>query len=454
MHTNGISKNTLKLENLVTIFSIIIYRILLDYIYINYVYKEFEYYHFKLDINIDYIIVSYIFMFFVAIEIPKLFENGKLSDIVLGLLIIMYFIPYTSLFAYNRHDIGFTLFVLFYFILLIVFNRIISLNYLSFKPYNNKMINDPKFFVVIIIVLGLIRIITSGIYTGFRISFDFSDYYEYRAQAREYSMPEIIRYLLGWSTTGLTIGLVYAIIKKNRLLSIYIIICTFLAFSFNGKKSVLFLLVLSILIALFYKQKYLKKIPIAFTFLSVLGTVDLIIQGNDSFVCKHFIRRFLFIPPNMSILHFDFFSSNEFDYLRTSVLRRLGFQSPYSSYGSIPRLIGAKYFGNQEMAMNANTGLCGDSFANFGYLSLLFAPLVIILTFKVLEWCCKNTDKKIQIVVAVFVAYSFCNGSYFTLLLTNGILFLMLLLSFLNNNKIDSTQKSGSLVNHKLKHSY
>ena len=106
------------------------------------------------------------------------------------------------------------------------------------------------------------------------------------------------------------------------------------------------------------------------------------------------------------------------------------------------------------MAMNANTGLCGDSFANFGYLSLLFAPLVIILTFKVLEWCCQNTDKKIQIVVAVFVAYSFCNGSYFTLLLTNGILFLMLLLSFLNNNKIDSTQKSGSLVNHKLKHSY
>ena len=96
MHTNGISKNTLKLENLVTIFSIIIYRILLDYIYINYVYKEFEYYHFKLDINIDYIIVSYIFMFFVAIEIPKLFENGKLSDIVLGLLIIMYFIPYNA----------------------------------------------------------------------------------------------------------------------------------------------------------------------------------------------------------------------------------------------------------------------------------------------------------------------------------------------------------------------
>ena len=413
---------------------IVIYRLFLDFIYVNYVHAQFAYYHFDLDYNIKYIILSFFILFCVIWSVSRLFRDGQLTDIIIGLLILMYFIPYTSLFAYSRHDVGFALFVLCYFLLLISFNKLIKINKVNLIGAQTSF-GDTKFFIILIIALGLLRIAASGVYTGFRITFDFSDYYEYRAEAREYAMPEIIRYLLGWSTTGLTVGLVYSIIKKKRLLSIYVILCTVLAFSFNGKKSIMFILFLSIAIALFYKEKYLSKIPIMFATLGGIGVVGLILFGKNSFVCKHFIRRMLFIPPNMSILHYDFFSSNEFDYLRSSVLRRFGFHSPYASYGSIPRLIGAKYFSSLSLAMNANTGLCGDAFANFGYWSILFAPLVIVLTFKILERCSKNTDRRVQVMVAVSVAYAFTNGSFFTLLLTNGILFLMVILIFLNSGK-------------------
>ena len=411
-----------------------LYRVLIDYVYLGYVSKQFAYYHFNSDIDGLYIILSYFALSMVIWCIPKLFRNGRVSDLVLGLMIMFYYIPYTSLFAYSLHDTSYAAFVVGYFLLMIFFNNRIRVGNLRFKGSKTGY-GDTAIFVILIVGFGLLRIVASGIYTGFRIAFDLSDYYEYRAEAREFAMPEIIRYLLGWSTTALTIGLIYSIITKKKILSIFIIICTILDFSFNGKKAILFLMVLTIVIGIFFREKLLPKIPYAFTALGAAGALELFILGSDSFICRHFVRRLLFIPPNMSILHYEYFSVHEFDYLRLSVLRRFGFVSPYASYKSIPRLIGSEYFSRQSMAMNANTGLCGDAFANFGFWSILFAPLVIILTFKLIEICSQNTDRRVQLVVALFVAYSFINGSYFTLLLTNGILFLMVLLVFLNGRK-------------------
>lgn len=423
---------TKKDAGIVTI--IVLFRFFLEFVYIYFVHAHYAYYHFGLDYNLTYWLISYIFLFCVIWKVPGLLRTASLADIVLALLILMYFVPYTVLFAYSRHDLGYALFVLGYFLLMILFNQYIKINHVVIKGIH-KGIGDTKYFVIIIVVMGLIRVAASGIYTGFRISFDFSEYYELRAEAREYALPEVIRYLLGWSTTGLTVGLVYSIIRKRKLLSVFIAICTVLAFSFNGKKSILFSLIIAVLIGLFYDEKYIRKIPAAFTALTGAGLLESLVLGERSFICKYFLRRILFIPPNISILHYDYFSTHEYDYLRTSVMRRFGFQSPYASYGKIPRLIGSVYFGKRAMAFNANTGLCGDAFANFGYLSILFAPFVIILTFKLIEKCARFSDREVQVMVSIYVAYAFINGSYFTLLFTNGMLFLMILLLFLNNRK-------------------
>ncbi len=434
------SKHVITKSDLIGILLILIYRISLDIIYCNYVYVRFGYYHFNLTYDVFYCAVSYVYLVLMAIFVPGLFRRGRISDLIIGVLIMMYYVPYTSLFAYSYHSIPYSLFVVGYFGLLTAFNRTINFEKVRFKGLG-KGIGDTKVFLIIVIVFGLIRVLTSGIYSGFRITFDLSDYYEYRAEAREYAMPEILRYLLGWSTTAVSLGLMYSLINKKRFLIIYTLICTILDFSFSGKKSILFSAILSITISLLYKEKYRKWLPAGFTAAGLVGCLELTILGEDAFICKHFIRRLLFIPPHMSILHHDFFSTHEFDYLRSSVLRRFGAKSPYASFRSIPRLIGAMYFPRQSLAMNANTGLCGDAFANFGYLSILFAPLVIVMTFKILERCGHSIDRRIQVMVAISVAYSFANGSYFTLLLTNGVLFLMVLVFFLGGNERRSLNK-------------
>ena len=426
----------LKVSDWSVIIVLIIYRIFLDVIYVNYVNPVWQYYHFNLDFNYGYTIISYFLTFLMSISVAPLIRRRKLSDITLLLLIVMYYIPYTSLFSLCSHDVEYMVFVTVYFLIMIVANFVVNTRELPTLKIGNVNFSDSKIFMLLIILLGVIIIAISGIYTGFRISFDLSDYYEYRAEAREYAMPEVLRYLYSWSQVGLNVGLVFSLTRKKKALSIYIILCNIFAFSFSGKKSMLFILILTIIISFFYNEnRHLRKIPLYFLGVSGAAIVEMVIRGKDVFIAKHFIRRLLFIPPLMGTLFYDYFSVREKDYLRSSVLRRFGFVSPYGE--KIPRLIGSVYFPNVggALAMNANTGLCGDAFSNFGFWALLFVPVVIILTFKIIEMCVGSYDKKMIMVISILTAYTFINVAYFTTLLTDGFIFLCILMIFLNSSK-------------------
>lgn len=407
---------------------LLLYKIFLDLLYVEYVHPNYEYYHFELHYDLGYQIVGYILSITMSLFVPKLFKKARLTDIVIALLIIMYFIPYTTILGYCSLNFSYALFVFLYLVLMLVCNNIVDLGKKKIRFIDRK-IADTKLFVCMILGCCFIAILVSGLYAGFRISFDLSEYYEYRAAARENAMPSVINYLYNWSVIGLDIGLAYCLIKKKTVLSILVVLSNLLAFSYNGKKSVLFILIVVIFVSLMYKSKYIKLIPQAFCGLAVLAYVEFLLRGSEAFIAKHFIRRMLFIPPFMGTLYYDFFSKHEFDFLRTSVLRRFGFVSPYASAGKIPRLIGQEYFGNVGiMAMNANTGLCGDAYSNFGFWSLLVAPLAVVLVFKMIENCALYVDERIKVIVAVLVAYSYVSGAYFTLLLTNGMIFLCFLL--------------------------
>ena len=421
----------LKKREWVYLLTILIYRLLLDAIYIIYINPRYEYYHFTYNPDMLCIAASIVLLWVIVRNVPILIRRGSVSDIILVFLILMYYVPYTSLFALSYHSIPYTFFVVTYFVFLVIFDLSVSLRKFKFRILH-KGFGDTKLFVVMVIILGFLMIVISGVYTGFRISFNLSEYYEYRAAARENSLPEIVRYLFNWSSLGLTIGLAYSLTKNRIALSVFIVICKVLAFSYNGKKSVLFMLFLTIAISLFYRQVYLKLVPIALPFMCLASLTEMVLRSGKSFIAQHFIRRMIYVPPMMGTLYYDYFSKHELDFLRSSVLRRLGFVSPYVH---IPRFIGRIYFNNDLLAMNANTGLCGDAYANFGQISLLFVPFIIVLTFKIIEKCTSNNDYRINMVVAFSIAYSFVSGAYFTLLLTNGVIFICFLLAFLNPSK-------------------
>ena len=146
------------------------------------------------------------------------------------------------------------------------------------------------------------------------------------------------------------------------------------------------------------------------------------------------MRRLMFIPAHLGWSFYEFFSVHEFDYLRSSLLRRFGFKSPYSD--SLARVIAiANNAYSDRGVSNANTGLCGDAFANFGWVSVFIYPLLIVLTFKVLEKYMSDLDDRLQIIICITVSYSMLSGAFFTVLLTNGVLLMILLLIIIPRQK-------------------
>ena len=420
---------TITKDKIATISLLMIYYVFLVLSYINWLSPRYSYIGFIISTDTFYIIMGVIAALGLSCITYSLIQRGKCTDIMILLLILLYFYPQIVLYSYNMNDTLFLLFVFCYLGGLLLFNHVIHLS-----PKKARVESHIDVFLLIVVAFGLFMIALSGVVTKFRISFDLSDYYEYRYSVREMAMPDVIRYPFSWVKQILPIGLVYAIIKKKWGLASFVAFSVILCFSFDGKKSVLFIFVLALIVGFFYKREYVCHFPIYMIFLNIGVFLEMIFRQGESFLGKHVLRRLMFIPAHLGWSFYNFFSTHELDYLRSSVLRRFGFKSPYSD--SLARVIAAANNAyNDRGISNANTGLCGDAFANFGWLSVIIYPFIIILTFKLLEKYMSDLDDKLQIIICVIVSYAMLSGSFFTVLSTNGVLLIIFLLMLVPRTK-------------------
>ena len=420
LKSNSVEENK---SNNVLLFSIL-YKILLDVVFVVFVAKKYGYMGFPYSFSPICLAFSCLVTLAAGYYVQNVSNRDSSPDLIIVFLIYMYLFPQGTLCAFSLNDLNFYLYVILYFGLLIFLNQAINFTYVKLIGGSEKYC-----FEWVVIAFGLLMIVISGYYTGFRVSFNIDDFYEYRMEAREYDMPSVLAYLFQWAKTLLPIGTLYALIRKKKVFVLFTTICQILCFSFNGKKSVLFTTVLVFLLYFFYSSKLLDNIPKIFTGLAFVTVIEIIIRGGESFLGNKFVRRMMIVPSYLGWAYYDFFSKNEPDYLRTSVLRRFGFESPYEE--AIPRLIGRVYF-DSDGTMNANTGLCGDAFSNFGWYSLIFYPLLLVLLFKFLSNCMEGLDKRISFLVSFLVAYMLLSGTFFKCLLTGGLLLIGLLMTFIN----------------------
>lgn len=412
---------SLKIRKNLVVPALLFYYVIISIIFTKYISVYFGYQGFRFSLSYSCLYVSFFVVVVTAFQVERLLNRRLFSDCIVVLVSIMYLFPVCVLFAFSNNDVEYFLFVLLYFMFLNFFNEFVNV---SDKKISVR--SKANLFYGAFIILGFMMIVISGAYTGFRISLDLSDVYEYRMEAREYAMPFFLRYPFSWTVYILPVGLMCSLVKGKKLLSVYLCFCQILCFSFNGKKTVLFSLILVLLINLLYrKSKNLDLLtPYAFFSLGALSFVEVMAKGSEAFLAKAFIRRMMFVPAYLGSIYYDFFKHNELDYLRSSFLRYFGFTSPYVD--SIPRTIGRVYFNAPEM--NANTGLCGDAFSNFGWLGVVIYPFLIILLVKVLDKYMSNVEIQVKFIVMILLSYMFLNGSYFKLLLTNGIFILLLIL--------------------------
>lgn len=412
------------MPQIIFILGILIYRFFLDNVYIQtiapfYAYQGLDY----VGTNIDYWISwGVLIAFSLLMSLLLKYKEFFLSNILI-LLFLIRFVPFTSLLACKSLDNRLLLMELIYWGAIFLFSLILKRPCLHFSFPKRYKLSTLRFSVVDIVLVFsvLIVLFVSGCYAHFRLNFSLMNVYDLREEARDFSMPVLLKYL--WSATGnvLPVLFVYYLIIKRRIACCFIAFVILLNFSVDGLKANIFKLFLCLLLHLVYKQNLIKMFPWLFALLCFFSLAEYYVFSTP-LLSEFVVRRVLYIPALLDSYYFDYISKyGPVFYQRGDV--------------HIDFIIGEEYFG--KASMRANNGLFTDAYMNLGEIGCLVYPFVYVAFFKFCESSFEGVNVELVMFVIIIMVITLNSSEFTTSLLTHGLFALCLLLYFLPRKRYD-----------------
>lgn len=444
-------------ETLWLFFVLIIYKVILDYVFDNgmNIFSDVG----NLTHDSTRIFVSWLLYIIQTLLIAStVATRSNISSIVYVLLFCVNGVGFYSMFGrLNTHQDGcFALVNLFWFIftLCILFRFRISRNCVkegysirekseipvspmlnqSSTLINNIAIKKPEIYLFALVALA--SVLLSGVYGGFRIVTSFDDVYLYRMNL---NMPTLVGYAFRFlSGVFLPYFFVRFTINKRYFLSVTTLILAVLLFSVDGLKTNLvlyavilgFYFVIKLIVA--PKGKPVTRIAsIVILGISVFLFLNLVgynMSGDYLFLNEMY--RVLVIPSNIAARYYNFIEPREALLLRESIMR-VFFESPYDR--SINYLVSTTVTEYGEAV--ANTGMFGDAYANFKIFGVIIYPIIYAFVIKQWEKINKNRVCVFSLSVGFIMIWNAINISFFTWLLTGGVLIYFIITStFISKN--------------------
>lgn len=368
------------------------------------------------------IFVSWLAFLVIVPSIIKLYDDKRISSTVVLFINLIYFIPGLTLYAYAGLQDIYIIFFIAYWVLLMAWSRWFPR--WSFKISERAPLNFSFYWLITGFVIG--AIIITGYYNDFSINLSLANVYDLRMKQRAMDLPTIVGYIQPAASVIFPLGIVWFLHKKSIGMVIFLAFAQLLLFSFGGSKTTLFLMIAAVLGYFLYSDKRVHLITQSILGLNIIAVFELLCLESYSILAL-LQRRVMFVPNQLSSYYFEFFSTNNPDMLAQSFLRHFGVTSNYNT--GIARLIGQVYYGNIET--NANNGMIGDAFCNFGWFSLLIYPFIIVIALRFMEACSFGIDNKLLFIIVLAYSLAFINVSFFSVMLTNGFIIMCVILLLL-----------------------
>ena len=135
--------------------------------------------------------------------------------------------------------------------------------------------------------------------------------------------------------------------------------------------------------------------------------------------------RIVFTPAQLTNLYFDFFSGHDLYLLSHGIFKH--FMMPRYSV-TPPYLIGAHYFGSNEMSANAN--YFADGFANFGMIGVVLAAFGLSIILRIADMSSVAATRTVAMGMMLMPAFALTNCALLTTILTHGMGLAILLTIF------------------------
>lgn len=402
------------------IISLILYRFLLDAVYINFTNPLYNYNGFKINGGFEDYLVSWIIFIIVIIPAIPLWNKDEpfLPDVIV-LLLLLRFIPTTTIIAFIHQPNAFLWEITIFWLLIIClsyFIRIPRIKPLLTNSIGNKTITISYVGVTMLIAVGVVVFI-SGYYAKFRLHLSLSGVYDLREESRRYNMPSLLSYLWGASSTILPLLFIYFFSKGKKLLSYFLGFCIILNFSINGLKSVVFSFAVCVLIYLLHRKNLKLIYTYGIIFLVIIPFIEPVLLGSN-FIHNVIIRRSEFLPSILDTYYYDFYTKH------SNLL--------HNSKVQIQFAIGQYYF--NSIAMRCNNGLFSDGIINFGELGCFISPFIIIVYSKLCTKLFEYSEAALVSAFAFIFAHTIISSEFTTCLATHGLFFTTIILYLISSH--------------------
>lgn len=419
---------------------VILYRVFLDWSYSEIFVKNYDYFNFINKATTHSRIASWAILLLFTVMVRNCYKNQVFSKEILYLLFLISVVPFTTMIAFHQFTMGYIFWnSVYWFILFLADNILTHLKKFRNIQINMRKISSAKMLKIVAVISFAVVLYISSRYTGFRFYFSFRGTYDLRVEAKEFNMPALLRYAFSWTRAINPILLAYFMRSKQHVFTGLCVLVQLLSFGINGMKSTLFFMAIVIgvnLLPRFWISRMNQFILFGMTGLGVVSYLEYALRGTY-YIASLIIMRVMFLPNLISFYYYDFFSTHTPDYFRASILRFAGAKTPYPD---LQHLIGNLYFHSE--AMGSNDGLIADALTNFGLPGIFIMPVVLVLSFKLLDRVAEGLDEKICIIEAAILTLTLISNFFTSILLTNGLILVMLLLKMI---------KKPSFTDHKIR---
>lgn len=415
-----------------------VFLVILIYLWANELYFKVNplvNYMWKLELNFSnrLSIIHLLMVTFLALTVPT---SNTLEKHFFLILIIGIYIPITIL---SNHTSTGQTFAFIVFISIFgsnlgyrLMNRFFRFKY-TINITGYKIFRVDRFlqfnFVISFILIGFLVISNRDALSSFNIFNTFANIYDIRA---ENTLTGLISYFPGW-IVGISVPILLAsfLISNDWKSLILSFIGIFLMFQVFAMKIHLFSLILLIVFGLIFKYfNVIKEFLVEIFYLIVFASANL---GGD--LIYAFLDRFFYLPGQLNIHYYEFFSQNPKNYFNGS---KLGFLFNKSYYGKpMGYVIDDKFYGG---GMNANTGYLASTYGDLGIPGIVIATFLISLILFFLNILFKKSQF-IGYLIAIQTAFALVNAPLNDLFLTNGIIFVFLIALLIKKSYCDGSNQ-------------
>lgn len=390
-------KKTTPLYFLYTVFVFV----LAHCIWPNYQSRFFLIYQYVLDANFDKTLICFLLAFIMFCVINNDYTSGDtFSEKTILFLTTLYFIPGLAICSALNIDWDYIAVYVAYFIVLVIADSVIGHPTKAPVPINEgraKIVLPALIAVCVLYPFVLMAVYDKG-FSFENVIQTLNDPYEIRAQAREQGVSWAFLLLENWGVYFGALMITYTLKKKKFWLSVVFIIIQLFYFSLQGNR--IFLFIAGIAIVLGVGKLTDKRVAVVLLGLIIAQFVEFFLfQGaEDLGIVTNIFRRFTLVPNIISPKYYDFFTVNTPDFLRghfETISRLLGLESQYGF--DVGYVIGKQYF---NMEINANTGMVGGAFFEFGYWGIIIDPIMTILSLRLFEKVLMRAEKHYSALIA------------------------------------------------------